>query len=136
MKAFASVLVLPLTIIEAMASGLPVIGIESPGINDLIQHGKTGVLTGIQDGDLARGILSLTRDPGERGRLAHNGSQASHQYHISHTVGQTVRLYERLLGRHSLEEADQGQDEENTLWENHGSIDYQGPTYEVVSDRE
>ena len=35
----------PLSVIEGMAAGLPVIGINSPGVGDTIEDGKTGFLT-------------------------------------------------------------------------------------------
>jgi glycosyltransferase involved in cell wall biosynthesis len=34
----------PLSVIEAMAAGLPVLGIQSPGVGDTIQDGVTGLL--------------------------------------------------------------------------------------------
>jgi len=39
----------PLTVIEAMASGLPVLGIQSPGVGDTIQEGVTGFLAPQED---------------------------------------------------------------------------------------
>jgi 1,2-diacylglycerol 3-alpha-glucosyltransferase len=35
----------PLTVIEAMAAGLPVAGVSSPGIVDTVEHGRTGFLS-------------------------------------------------------------------------------------------
>ncbi len=37
-----------LTVVEAMASGLPVVGIQSPGISDAVIDGQTGYVTGQQ----------------------------------------------------------------------------------------
>ena len=104
--------VLPLTIIEAMAAGLPVLAIESPGVNDLIQTGQTGILTGNKNGDLAHGILLLTNNSDERRRLAYNAYQASRYYHIDRTVRLTIQLYKRLLNGTGRIPAYEGRDAE------------------------
>ncbi len=60
-------------VLEAMASALPVVGVQSEGISDLVQHGKTGWLLDV--GDLSeqqqvsgyRSFLDrLVRDPSAR----------------------------------------------------------------------
>ena len=48
----------PLSVIEGMAAGLPVVGIDSPGVGDTIEDGKTGFLT---TQDLASFTAKLTR---------------------------------------------------------------------------
>jgi 1,2-diacylglycerol 3-alpha-glucosyltransferase len=122
--------VLPLTIIEAMAAGLPVAAIKSPGIDDLIEHGKTGILTSFQNGDLARSILFLAGDKSERARLGHNSYQESRHYHINHTVGHTIQLYKRLLGENNREHTNEGRDENKILGEHSDSKSYQSRAYE------
>jgi len=122
--------VLPLTIIEAMAAGLPVVAIKSPGIDDLIDHGKTGILTGLQNGDLARGILYLAGDKPERARMGHNGYQNSRHYHICHTVEHTIQLYKRLLGGNSREHSNESRDENEIFRQCPGSKSLQRRTYE------
>src|SRR5574341_1116426 len=48
----------PLSVIEAMAAGLPVLGIQSPGVGDTVEDGKTGFLA---SEDLASFAAKLTR---------------------------------------------------------------------------
>jgi glycosyltransferase involved in cell wall biosynthesis len=36
----------PLSVIEGMACGLPVVGIDSPGVGDMVEDGKTGFDSG------------------------------------------------------------------------------------------
>jgi glycosyltransferase involved in cell wall biosynthesis len=49
----------PKTLLEAMASGLPVIGTNVPGIRDLINHGETGFLCGTSSGEIRGAIKEV-----------------------------------------------------------------------------
>jgi glycosyltransferase involved in cell wall biosynthesis len=85
----------PLTVIEAMAAGLPVAAIASPGIADTVEHGRTGMVTSREDG-LAAAIVGLA---GDRARLAEMGQaarRASQRYDIRHTIEKTLALYEEM----------------------------------------
>jgi glycosyltransferase involved in cell wall biosynthesis len=82
----------PLTVIEAMAAGLPVAAIASPGIADTVEHGRTGMVTSGESG-LAAAIVGLA---GDRARLAEMGSaarRASQRYDIHDTIDKTLALY-------------------------------------------
>jgi glycosyltransferase involved in cell wall biosynthesis len=85
----------PLTVIEAMASGLPVVAVASPGINDTVNHGQTGLLASTGDG-LAAAIVGLMSDPERRTRMSKEARVASEQYDIRRTVERTLGLYRRL----------------------------------------
>lgn len=64
----------PRVIVEAMSAGTPVVAYPSGGILELIQSGRTGILTDAPTADaLARAILLLIDDPGLRARLSENG---------------------------------------------------------------
>lgn len=57
----------PKTLIEAMASGLPTVGVDSPGTRDVIRHGETGLLC--KPGDLRDAIATLLDDQALQARL-------------------------------------------------------------------
>jgi glycosyltransferase involved in cell wall biosynthesis len=62
---------LPMVIIEAMASGLPVVATAVGGIPDVIEHGAEGLL--VPPGNpaaLADAIAALLLDPAQRQRMA------------------------------------------------------------------
>jgi glycosyltransferase involved in cell wall biosynthesis len=63
--------------LEAMASGLPLIGTNVGGIPQIITDGQTGLLVPARDADaLKDALLALCRDPGARERLGRNAREA------------------------------------------------------------
>ncbi|HUH96879.1 MAG TPA: glycosyltransferase [Anaerolineales bacterium] len=87
----------PLSVIEAMASGLPVIGIDSPGVGDTIEDGKTGFLA---TQDLASFTAKLTRlclDAPLRRQMGEAARRASIRYAIERTTQTMLEQYERLV---------------------------------------
>ncbi|RME60041.1 MAG: glycosyltransferase family 4 protein, partial [Caldilineae bacterium] len=86
----------PLTFIEAAAAGLPLVGIDSPGVSDIIRHGETGLIA--QDNDLSLGlcILHMVRDPELRARLAAAAQADSNRFAAHTTAREVLRLYESL----------------------------------------
>lgn len=58
---------LPLTLLEAMAAGLPVIGTRVRGISEIIEEGRNGLLVAPTDPrELAGAIAALLADPARR----------------------------------------------------------------------
>ena len=86
----------PLTFIEAAAAGLPALGIESPGVADMIVDGKTGFLT--DDNDLSFGlrILRLARDAELRAQMGRAASSYSQRYSAHHNAREVLALYRSL----------------------------------------
>ena len=86
----------PLSVIEGMASGLPVLGIRSPGVGDTVEDGVTGFLT---DEDTAAFAVKMTRlvtEPGLRKKMGAAARQAASHYAIERTTQIMLKLYERL----------------------------------------
>jgi glycosyltransferase involved in cell wall biosynthesis len=67
---------MPNTVLEAMASGLPVVASDVGGNNDLVIHGETGYLFDLADPDtLRRRLKSLADDAGLRRRMGARGRE-------------------------------------------------------------
>ena len=87
----------PLSVIEAMAAGLPVVGIQAPGVADVVVNGFNGLLSA---NDLAAFTAHLTRIVGDvdlRRRLARNARASSDAYDIDRTSGLLLRRYAELI---------------------------------------
>ena len=88
------------TILEAMASGLPVISCRSVGVVDCIHDGENGVL--VEAGDvagLAQAIASLMGDQPRRERLRERGLEDVRKLYSWPAVAKQIRVvYQQLAG--------------------------------------
>ena len=88
-----------LSIVEAMAAGLPVVAAASEGALEIIEDGLTGKVVPVADPEsLAAAINSLLDDPSERSRLGDNALLAARQhYSLARMVNDTERVYREVL---------------------------------------
>ena len=84
---------LPMSIMEAMQLGLPVIANRLPGIVDAVEDEKTGLLTGLDAKSVADAIRRLSADPTLRVEL---GSRARQRWTRSFTAGHMADGYEKV----------------------------------------
>jgi glycosyltransferase involved in cell wall biosynthesis len=87
----------PLSVIEAMGTGLPVLGIESPGVGDTVEDGRTGFLT---DEDAIAFAVKMTRLVTEhelRRKMGAAAREASSRYAIERTTQMMLKHYDRLV---------------------------------------
>ena len=91
----------PLSVMEAMAAGLPVVSTAGGGVPELVQEGATGRLVPSEDaGALAQAMQALVDDPARRQAMgAAARRHAVARFDIRHTVRGYEQLYESLLRR-------------------------------------
>ncbi len=92
---------LPLTVMESLACGTPVVAFRIGGIPDLIEHQVNGYLAEPFDtADLARGIAWVLENPERHARLrAAARAKAERDYEITHIARRYLALYEDILSR-------------------------------------
>jgi 1,2-diacylglycerol 3-alpha-glucosyltransferase len=86
----------PLSVIEAMGTGLPVMGVQSVGVSDTVEDGVTGFLS---THDLPAFTAKLTRlclDIGLRDQMSDSARKASSAYAIERTTSLMLEQYEKL----------------------------------------
>jgi glycosyltransferase involved in cell wall biosynthesis len=91
----------PVALIEALAAGRAVVATNVGGVEDVVEHGRTGYLAPSGDAEgLARAVLSLLEEPELRARMGALGRELVAERHAARRVaGVTAELYERLLAR-------------------------------------
>lgn len=82
---------LPVAVMEAMASGLPVVATDIVGNRDLVRHGKTGWLATSEDG-LVAGVERLAQDPALR--LSWGAAAREHVLNSHSTHNMMRQLYQ------------------------------------------
>ncbi|MFD1507300.1 glycosyltransferase family 4 protein [Georgenia yuyongxinii] len=90
---------LPVVLLEAMSTGLPVIASNLPGLNEAVADGDSGLLVPPGDEDrLRQAIARLAGDPTVRGRLGEAAAERAREYSIT-AVGARYRdILLRLAG--------------------------------------
>lgn len=90
-----------LTLLEAMASGLPIVATRVGGNAEVVADGRTGILVPARSPDaLAEAILRLLRDPDRRREMGRLGRErAAALFDVRRTVSSYERLYLEALDR-------------------------------------
>jgi 1,2-diacylglycerol 3-alpha-glucosyltransferase len=88
------------TIVEAMASGLPVLGIDSPGVSDNIEPGITGVISSEDLADFTAQMVRIISETELRKQLGLNAVRFSEKYDIRKAVTRLEGIYQ-----HTVDEA-------------------------------
>lgn len=97
---------MPLAILEAMASGLPVIVTNVGGMIDIVEEDRTGFLNSFDDFDgIARNIATLMSDSALRGRMGSAGrKRVEKDFELSNSVSQISELLKSLAQTGSTSE--------------------------------
>jgi glycosyltransferase involved in cell wall biosynthesis len=86
---------LPLTILEAMATGLPIVATAVSGVPEVVRPNETGILVPPRDCNaLADAILALLADPERRRQFGQAGQRLVKTHH---SIGTQVTAIEQVL---------------------------------------
>jgi glycosyltransferase involved in cell wall biosynthesis len=98
---------MPVSVLEAFASGTPVVSTEPEGMRYVVEHERTGLLSPPGDAlALARNVIRLLQDCGLAERLAANAWQEFQRYCWPIVREQWLGVYRNLVSRevHAVEE--------------------------------
>ena len=92
---------MPMSVLEAMAAGVPVVTTPVGGLKDLVRDGRTGLSVPIGDAaSLSRAIQRLLADVDFRRRLGRAGKkEIEASYSVEHMAHQYLNVYKEALCR-------------------------------------
>ncbi|SVC41085.1 uncharacterized protein METZ01_LOCUS293939, partial [marine metagenome] len=91
----------PRTLLEAAATGLPMIGTDMPGVREVISNGVNGTLIPIQDSNaLAKAVEELADNPDKAARYGKASlERANKEFDHRLVIGAYLKLYDELWNK-------------------------------------
>ena len=88
----------PVSLIEAQASGKPIVSTKTGGIENIVLENKTALLSEKNDlHNFSKNLLSLVNDSNKRKLLSKFGLEKSKEFHYDQLVNNIKNLYENKL---------------------------------------
>lgn len=91
---------LPKSLLEAAASGLPIVTTDTVGCRDVVEHGVNGLLVPVKSVDeLANALRRLILDPELRQSMGTAGRRiAEREFSSQRVIAETISVYQQLAG--------------------------------------
>lgn len=90
----------PLSQLEALAAGVPIVAVAAAGANDTIVHGENGLLMPLDGEVISEAVLKLVYDPERLKRFKHAALQTAERYAYPTIAGDYLRLFGDLLEKY------------------------------------
>ncbi len=92
---------MPVSVIEAMAAGLPVAAVRAKGMPEIVSHGENGLLAEPGRPDLlARTIVQLFSSPDDLAVKAAASRKIAERYSRASIARATAELYKKIIAEH------------------------------------
>ena len=89
---------IPLTLIQAAQAGLPIVSTNVGSVSDIVEDGKTGLLTEVNSDALITAIGQLLKDPAEQDAYGQAGKiRAEKFFSLSEMINSHESLYSHML---------------------------------------
>lgn len=93
-----------LVVAEALAAGVPVVGVDAPGVRDAVRHGVDGLLVAAdpaagRPARIAAALATLLADRARRRTMAAAASAGAERLALARRTAEMVALYRDLLAR-------------------------------------
>ncbi|MCB1031705.1 MAG: glycosyltransferase family 4 protein [Acidimicrobiales bacterium] len=88
-------------VLEAMATGLPVVTTDSGGMSEAVRHGIDGIVVGLRDADAtADALVDLASDPARRSQMGSSGrSRVLDRFRLDQQLDAFVDMFHEAVGR-------------------------------------
>jgi glycosyltransferase involved in cell wall biosynthesis len=84
---------MPMSIIEAMATGLPIVATAVGGVPDMVTHGESAILVPCDSTAVADACLKLIQSPELREKLGRNSLRDSVKFSAQKMAERYCRIY-------------------------------------------
>lgn len=84
---------MPITLIEAMATGLPIVATAVGGVPDMIENGKSGILVGVSKEEITKGIEDLIKDVKLRETVSNGALRKAAQFSSENMTKAYTKIY-------------------------------------------
>lgn len=85
----------PMSIIEAMGTGLPIVATEVGGIPDMVEKEETALLVPCEEDALCEACLTLIQDQALREKLGRNAKKDSQRFSAGYMAEQYCKVYKQ-----------------------------------------